>query len=216
MTTRLLIDNDIVIKLACMDVYVEGLNAIGYAPVSVGSLTVMLRFMGLFEEARRRRVTHSQAEADRLLVALQSITQIEPTEEEAKVIASVSKIALMNDLDLQEGELMLLVIAVSRGNLRIATGDKRALRSLRAMEDLWADISQLRGQFYCLELIFSRLCSTLGFARVRQAVTTSPRADETIAYVYDQTQTAAQNGFIAGLGMVIREHIEHPAPGWLV
>ncbi|WP_031409602.1 hypothetical protein [Thiomonas sp. FB-Cd] len=213
--TALLIDNDIVIKLARMDVFNEGVHAIGYSSADLGSLAVMLRYMGQLSEARRLQLTHSKEEADRLHAALQSITVIEPTDAETRTIAKVGKLAVESGLDLQEGELMLAVIAVSRGNLRIATGDKRALRSLPALETRWLDAGALRRQLYCLEQIFKSICATLGLQRVRAAVNTSPRADETIRFAYDNMQMSGKTAFIAFLDLVIKEHVEKPAPGWL-
>lgn len=215
MSVTLLVDNDVVIKLACMDVYSDGLACIGVTPAQAGSMGVMLDFMGLTSEQNRRRLTNSADEAARLHHAIQSMTRIEPNGEESLEIARTSRIVLEQGLDFQAGELMLAVIAASRGGMDVATGDKRALRELPRLETLWASLSQMRHRFVCFEQIFRCLCSALGFPRVRSAVTTSPRADETITFVYEQTQRAGKNGFVAGLDLVINEHIERPAPGWL-
>lgn len=213
--TTLLVDNDVVIKLAQMNAYVDGLAAIDYSPTDVGSPTVMLKFMGLFSAANRHRLTKNAAEAARLLAALQSITSIEPTEPEVKIIAALGKLALEHGLDLQAGELMLLGIAVSRGGTRVATGDKRALRALPELAAHWPEGTRLRRRFYCLEQIFKGLAGAHDLGRVRTAVTTCPRADETISFAYDNTQKSGKRAFIAFLDKVIKEHIEKPAPGWL-
>ncbi|MBV8035540.1 hypothetical protein [Roseateles sp.] len=213
--TTLLIDNDVVIKLAQMNAYVDGLAAIDYSPADIGSPSVMLKFMGLFSEEKRQRLTHNDAEAARLLAALQSITAIEPTEPEMKTIAALGKLALEHGLDLQAGELMLLGIAISRGGMRVATGDKRALRALPDLATRWPEVNALHRQFYCLEQIVNALADAHDLARVRAAVTTSPRADETISFAYDKTHSSGKHAFMAFLDMVIEEHIEKPAPGWL-
>lgn len=213
--TTLLIDNDVVIKLAQMNAYVDGLSAIDHSPADIGSPSVMLKFMGLFSQEKRQRLTQNDAEAARLLAALQSITAIEPTEPEMKTIAALGKLALEHGLDLQAGELMLLGIAISRGGMRVATGDKRALRALPDLASHCAEANALRRQFYCLEQIFKALAHAHDLPRVRTAVTTSPRADETISFAYDRTHSNGKNAFIAFLDMVIEEHIEKPAPGWL-
>ena len=215
MSVTLLVDNDVVVKLACMDAYSDGLASIGVAPAQVGSMGVMLDFMGLANEQNRRRLTSSAEEAARLHRAVRSITPIEPTDEEALEIAKASRVVLEQGLDFQAGELMLTVVATSRGGLDIATGDKRALRELPRLEAVWASVTRMRRRFVCLEQIFRSICSALGFPRVRAAVTTSPRADETITFVYEKTQGAGKSGFVAGLDLVIGEHIEKPAPGWL-
>lgn len=213
--TTLLIDNDVVIKLAQMNAYADGLRAIDYSPADIGSPSVMLKFMGLFSEEKRQRLTQNDAEAARLLAALQSITAIEPTEPEVKTIAALGRLALEHGLDLQAGELMLMGIAFSRGGIRVATGDKRALRALPGLAKNLAEANVLRGQFYCLEQIFKALADKHDLARVRTAVTTSPRADATISFAYDKTHSSGKRAFMAFLNMVIEEHIEKPAPGWL-
>ena len=40
-------------------------------------------------------------------------------------------------------------------------------------------------------------------------------ADETISFAYDKTHGRGTHAFMAFLDMVIEEHIEKPAPGWL-
>ncbi|MBB6560044.1 hypothetical protein HNP48_002716 [Acidovorax soli] len=215
MSVTVLIDNDVVIKLSKMDAYVDGLAAIGVTPAQVGSLKVMLRYMGRADPQRRSRLTAGQAESDRLQNALQSITELEMTPEEARISTQLMAAVLTAGLDIQGGELALCVVAVCRGDLDLCTGDKKAIRDFPAFEGIWAPMSQLRGRCICLEQIFQKLCSEGRLARVRKAVSSSPRADDTISFVYDQTAKHGERGFIAGLDLVIKDHIEEPAPGWL-
>lgn len=215
MTVTTLIDNDIVIKLAQMDVYVDALAAIGVQPGHVASLRAMLRYMGIADAGKRERLTKTQAEAERLNVVLHSITELEMTEGEALAAAALMKRVLTEGLDLQEGELALLVVAVTRGALDVCTGDKRALSELPALEVLWVSLSALRGRLVCLEQLFAQLFKTSGFARIRTAVTTSPRADNALAFVYDKTAANGGNAFGQGLRLVIDGQIQQSAPGWL-
>lgn len=134
MTVTVLLDNDVVIKLAQMDAYVDALVAVGVSPAHVGSLRVMLRYMGIADASRRTRLTKTPAEAERLNVALQSIVELEMTPKESALAALVMTQVLSAGLDLQEGELSLCVVAVSRGALDLCTGDKRAIRELPALE----------------------------------------------------------------------------------
>lgn len=216
MTITLLVDNDVVIKLARMDVFAAGLAGIGATAGRFASLRVMLRYMGIADEESRLRLTEgSKVEADRLSVALRSIVETELTQQEAALAAQAMRVALMNDLDLDEGELMLMVAAMCRGGIDVATGDKRAIRSLPALEANWPAIKPMRGHIVCLEQLFSRLAVQHGFARVRTAVTTSPRADETITSVYDHAGSGGVRHFLQYLELVLDDHIRQPAPGWL-
>lgn len=215
MTVSTLVDNDVVVKLARMDAFRDGLAAIVDGG-KAGSLRVMLRYMGVADEERRLRLTDgNKAEADRLGAALHLIEETELSNEEASTAAAVMKAVLTEGLDLDQGELMLVVVATRRGGLDVATGDKRAIRSLPALEAEWPDVHCLRQRVICFEQVFASLAAAKGIARVRAAVRASPRADETITFVYEQTSSGGTKRFLEGLEFVIDEHIRRPAPGWL-
>lgn len=215
MTVTLLVDNDVAIKLARMDAYREGIAGLGRVPAQVGSLRFMLRYMGIADAAKRLEHARTQPEADRLAQALHSIVEVELTDDESRAAARAMKVALEAELDLQEGELTLSVVAVMRGNMHVATGDKRALRSLPGLEQGWAPITAMRGRFVCLEQIFKRLCAIHGIAWISKAVAASPRADEAVAFVSNNYGSDART-FVAALDHLITEQITKPAPGWLV
>lgn len=216
MTVALLIDNDIVIKLACMNVYQDGIASAGFQAAQVGSVGVMLRYMGRASEERRLALTRgNKAHAECLKQAVHSIAEIEPTEQESRIAAAAMKAALMNDIDVQEGELTLMVIAAARGAIEVATGDKRALCSLPALRVHWPALVALSGKFICLEQIFKMLCQRQGLKRVRDAIAAAPDADGTISFVFDKTNAGGAAQFIAGLDFVVQEQIRKPAPGWL-
>lgn len=216
MTIALLIDNDIVIKLACMNAYQDSIASAGFHAGQVGSIGVMLRYMGRASEERRLILAQGdKAHAESLKQVLHSITEVEPTEQECQAAASVMKVALLNEIDMQEGELTLMVVAASRGGIEIATGDKRALRSLPDLQAYWPALAALMGKFICLEQIFKTLCQRHGLKRVRDALAAAPKADSTINFVFDETNSGGATKFIAGLDFVTQEQIRKPAPGWL-
>lgn len=216
MTVSLLVDNDIVIKLARMDVYPEAIASIGVSTSGgIGSIGVMLRYMGRASEERRMRLVATRQEAERLNAVLQTIHEIELTEEEASLAAQLMKKVLQSGLDIQEGELLLIVVAVTRGAMDIATGDKRALQSLPGLEAQWPDLSMLRGRFLCLEQIFKMLCARHGLARVRQALATSPGTDAAVKFVFDQTAAHGAERLMAGLEFLVEQQIRKSAPGWV-
>lgn len=216
MTVALLVDNDIVIKLARMDAFSDTMSSIGVTgKAKIGSIRVMLRYMGRSSEERRLRLVANRQEAERLNQVLQSIEEIELTDAEALTAAKLMKTAIENGLDLQEGELMLAVVAVARGGIDLATGDKRAVRSLPHMEQRWPNLSVLRTRVICLEQMFKSLCKLRGLPRVRQALATSPNADATIQFVFEQCAAHGADRFMAGLEFVTNEQIRKPAPGWL-
>jgi primosomal replication protein N len=215
MTLALLIDNDIVIKLAQLDAYVETLSATGVSPASVGSIAAMLRYMGLASEANRARLTRSEAEGHRLAVVLKSITPLEMTADEVKTCNHLMKLILQNELDIDGGELMLMVVAASRGSLDVATGDKRALLSLPSLHDHWPVLATLRGRFWCLESMIRCLCETVGFSFVRTSILRAPHADTALYMVYERASASSGDQFIPLLRFVVKEQLDAAVPGWL-
>lgn len=210
----LLMDNDIVIKLAQMDVYEDAVRAISIPNgKSVASLRVMVRYMMRMAE-RRQRLT--QAEADRLVAVLNTLVQIEPTTDEQKLSARLIKIIMEDELDMDEGEVALFAIALSRSGLVVATGDKRALRSLPQLERKFSDLRILRGRLICLEQIFKRLCQTKGMPRVRLAILACRDADGTLTQAYDYFEATGPNAFINGMDLVVADRITSVAPDWLM
>jgi hypothetical protein len=215
MTVAVLLDNDVVIKLARMDVYLDAISGMGFTPQRVGSLKPMLRYMGRYDKRRTARFTDNAAEAARLVAALHSIVELEMTQQEAAISAQVMRAVLLAGLDFDEGELAMCVLAISRGNLDFCTADKRALKSLPQVEALWADLAKLRGRCICFEQVFQHLCEQHGLARVAQAVKTCPTTDKAIKTIFDHTEKGGQELFLRGLQVVIEDRISQHARGWL-
>jgi len=215
MTVAVLIDNDVVIKLARMDAYLDAISGMGFVPHQVASLKPMLRHMGRYDQRRTARFTDDGTEAARLFAVLQSIVEIEMTRQEAAISAQIMKAVLSAGLDFDEGELAMCVVAVSRGRLEFCTADKRALKSLPQVEALWKDLGKLRGRCICFEQVFEYLCQKHGLARVAQAVKTCPTTDKAIKAIFDYTAKGGQDLFLRGLQIVIEDRISQHARGWL-
>jgi hypothetical protein len=212
---KFLIDNDVVIKLAQMDAYADALAAISVNPNSVGSLGVMLRYMGLEGEQLRLKRTRTQAEADRLYKVLRTITAVEPTLEEQTLAALLMKAIIEAQLDMDEGEVALIAITLKRSETEMATGDKRAIRALPALEVLCAELAKLRGRLICFEQLIKHLCQKQGLPRIRNAVLAARHADQTITMAYDHLEPQGAGRFLKGMDLVIQDRITSVAPGWL-
>lgn len=214
MTLSLLVDNDVVIKLARMDCFAEAMDAISRSHGEIGSIKAMLRYMGIVDSGRCRRLCATDEEASRLHAALTSLVEVEMTADESVCAAELMAAALQADLDFDEGEAMLFAVAISRSKLDIATGDKRALRALPELEVVAPKITGVRGRLICLEQIFVLLTQLRGARFVNQAVATCPRADEAISFVNDKFGNKGPT-LISALDFLIDQHITQPAPGWL-
>jgi hypothetical protein len=210
----LLADNDVVIKLSRMDVYEDALKALNVAPRQVGSLAVMLRYMGKASESNRLRIVSNRSAADRLARVLHGITEIEPTQDERALAAKLMKGILSSGLDMQEGEVALIAVALLRERPDIATADKRAIRSLPPLAVQEGIVDKLQGRVICLEQIMKALCKAFGLPRVRNAVAADRAADTTITQAYDMCGNGGRQ-FMGALDAVIKERIVNAAPGWL-
>lgn len=214
-TVRLLVDNDIVIKLAQMDCYDDALKSIDCPADGVGSLGFMLRYMGKTSGLARLRLTRDEAAADRLGAILPKIVEIEPTQDQQQLAAKIMKQALLSDLDLDPGEVGLMAVGVDLEAADLATGDKRALRSLPVMATFEVRLTKLRARLLCFEQLIGRLCRRFGMKRVRKAVTTFPAADGLLSQAYDKYSTADDQVFVQLMDHLGRKQIEQDAPGWL-
>lgn len=215
MTVSVLMDNDVVIKLARMDAYIDAMSSMGLTPQKIGSLKPMLRYMGLYDHSRTARFTDNAAEAARLIAALKSIVVMEVTPQEGVLATNVAKAVLSAGVDFDEGELMMCVVAVSRGALDFCTADKRALRSLPNVESRWPDIGKMRGRCICFEQVFDRLCRKFGLGRVSKAVQTCPTTDKAITNIHNVSVSRGQEEFLRGLAKYIEDRIDQFASGWL-
>jgi len=215
MTVSVLLDNDVVIKLARMDAYLDALSSMKLTPRQVGSIKPMLRHMGLYDNSRLARFTDNVAEATRLLAALKTIVLLEMTTQEAALATKVAKAMLSAGLDFNEGELMMCVVAVSRGSLDFCTADKRALNSLPGVEAYWADVGNMRGRCICFEQVFYALCSKFGLARITLAVRTCPTTEKSMTRLHDLSVARGQDHFLRALERYVEDRISRPARGWL-
>lgn len=211
----LLADNDVVIALSQMDAIHDALGAQGWQLSDVGSLAVMLRYMGKASEANRMRVMKTQAAADRFAAVLQKIVEIEPTKAEQELAAALMKAVLEAELDMQGGEITLIAVGVLRQRPDVATGDKRAMRALPMLSAKITQVSRLRGRFICLEQIVKALCKKFGLPRVRSAVSQARYADATITAAYDACGAGGESRFMALMDAVVKDRIENYSPGWL-
>lgn len=211
----LLIDNDIVIKLAQMDVYDDALLALDTLSIEVGSLGHMLRYMGKASAERRLGFMRDVAGADRLATILVGIVEVEPTGEEVTTAAVIMRCALENELDLHEGEVGLIAVAMHRKYPDVATGDKKAIRALPVASRGEGRLVYIKGRLVCFEQIVGRLCKRHGIERVRKAVQTAPFADRTITEAFQQYGAQGAHVFLQLLEFLVAKQISDAAPGWL-
>jgi hypothetical protein len=107
-----------------------------------------------------RRVTLN-GDKDAALTALaafvDSAVELEPSEREIELAASLEEAAQRASLELDTGESQLAAIAVERYIAELHTGDKRAIAALGQTLDDVSALGRLAGRVHCLEQLFVRL-----------------------------------------------------------
>jgi hypothetical protein len=214
MPVQVLVDNDIVIKLAQFDAFEEALALLGHAIGEAGTTKAARFQMGLRNPARRLRLTNgSQPAADRLGAIVGRLAGVETDPAEAALSAQIVKIALEASLDIDAGEAMLLSMLICRGARWFQTGDKRAIRSLPAAEARVPAIVPAKQRIVCLEQIIKGLLAAHGFPWVAARINAAPAADTGITLKLGRAQNDAGR-FTTFVNGAIR-NLSQQAPGWL-
>ncbi len=170
------IDADVLIKAATYGLLKE-VAALIAAEAGVSLILGASKFTVL---SRLRRVQASR-DTDEIVADFQNwlstATIVEPDEEEAEFAAKLELAAQNLALALDAGESQLAAVTIFRLVPILATGDKRAIRSLERLLQEFSEVGVLRGKIACLEQLFLLLIIA-GFARqARSAVCANPEID---------------------------------------
>ncbi len=175
MTEQILLDNDVILKVARYSLVDEMLAAIPADDATLGMLGVG-RFVVRGRIERDRRL----ADPARALAAFEELlartTLLEPTADEIALAAQLEAEASRVDLELDGGESQLVAMLACRACCLLITGDKRAVMAISEVARHLAE-----GRIACLEQLVAQIVARVGSARVRQAVCAEPTADRALA-----------------------------------
>lgn len=157
---RLFLDNDLVSKLAYLDLLELGVEACG-AQIASARVLPTARFKLLVTKPAKGIERHGAAMHERLT---RFLTQVEACPE-----APAGDDASLKDV-LDAGEAILVSHASRSDGAMLATGDKRAIRSLAAAPMCAAITERLRGRVVCLEQVLLRIVERVGFEVVRDRI----------------------------------------------
>lgn len=179
MTDRVLVDNDIALKIACFSLVEKMLTATTHNGVGPGMLGVSQFVIG-------RRLARSSSITDRARATaafqqlLTAVALLEPNDAELTLAAEFEAEATRLDLELDVGESQLLAMLLNQPCRLLLTGDKRAIRAIAAMGVVGA-----KERIGCLEQLVAHLVQLDGFADVRANICTEPQADRTISICFN-------------------------------
>ncbi len=211
MTEQILLDNDVVLKIACYSLVDEMLATTTSAGAAPGMLGVG-RFVVRGRLERDRRIadpSRAKAAFDRLLL---QADLLEPSEDELAMAAELEAEAARLDLELDGGESQLVAMLTSRGCRLLVTGDKRAIAAMAAVAR-----SLVAGRVACLEQVIAQLVASFGSAPVRSAICAESMADRAVTLCFSCGRDADPGDaeVLAALASY-SGHLNRAAPGILL
>lgn len=179
-----LIDNDVVIKMAAYDlcddlVEISTCSSQPPAMLGVGRYVVSSRL------SRSSELRDGAAALARFEAVLEGFLLVEPTEEEISAAADLESAAAGLNLRLDGGESQLLAVLVSRSASLLLTGDKRAIRAIAKVA-----FNHSRGKIVCLEQLVRALLDRLPVGQLKEKICREPLADRAIANCFSCTSSA--------------------------
>lgn len=207
---KLLLDADILIKLAVLDCFDHGIAALGLGLSDVATMRSMTRSAGVENAQIRLQRAGSPKAARRLFVVLKAVPSIDTMSPAEKLLAaSIVATGVRLGLAVDGGEALLMAIALSRKLPLVATGDKRAIKSLPALAAELPVVAQLAGLVIPLELVLLKALQLHGLAALHQKLLDGAGCDTAVQHVL-QAAGSSQ----AALESQLTTRIEVLKAGW--
>jgi hypothetical protein len=212
MAERVLVDNDVLLKVAAYDLgeaFLARTCLAGNRPALLGVAVFV---------TRRRLARVSKNNGTTAATALEKIlaaaVALEPSDDELTLAADLESAAVHRGLELDSGEAQLLAILVHRNVALLLTGDKRAIFAIGQVGPQAA-----HGRVGCFEqLMRDFVLRSEPIEGLRDCVCREPDADRTMSicfacHVPSEERSAAQ--ILEGLESYIR-YLDGQAPGVLI
>jgi len=210
MPDRVLVDNDIALKIACY----------GFSEEMVAATTVggdAPRLLGVARYVVHKHLTRVTVIADREAAIaafdhlLAAVAEVEPNDAELALAADLETEAMRRNLELDGGESQLIAILVSRDCDLLITGDKRAIVAMASVAP-----PEANGRVACLEQLAREIVGRMGADRARRKVCAEPLVDRalTACFACASEPAPSEKYIFAGLASYI-DHLASEAPGVL-
>lgn len=211
MPERVLLDNDVVLKVACYALADETVAAttiddIPPAMLGVGRFVVRGRLARAPNIADRARATAA------FELMLSGMSLIEPDDAEMAAAADLEAEANRRDLELDGGESQLLAMLANRACKLLITGDKRAIAAMAIVA-----FGIAGSRIACLEQLMAHIVTGIGAAATRSRVCAEAQVDRAITACFGCSTAAAlrDEDVLEGLASYAA-HIDRSAPGVLL
>jgi hypothetical protein len=187
------VDNDIIVKLAALDLFDDALKALGVTYGEVFVLSTAKYKLGVAKNPAKAKARYGEVVFERIAVFVNQVQEVEtaPSVEDQTLLADIPGI--------DPGEAILISAASQIPASLLATGDKRALGALVAAPKCAPVIARLEGRFICLEQIVLRTITLLGFQVVLDRVLPGIECDNALRAVFGSGRLAQEPGVRAAL-----------------
>jgi hypothetical protein len=211
MGERVLVDNDVALKIACYALCAE-MAAVTTINGDPPSLLGVARFVIRRRLTRAANIANKQAASAAFEDLLRSVVSIEPNETELTIAADLEAEAGRQNLEFDIGESQLVAVLVNRGCDLLLTGDKRAIAAIAIVAP-----TEACGRVACLEQLLGEIVRHIGAGTVRAQVCDEPGVDKAITACFGCASAAAPSGddVLESLASYVG-HLARAAPGVLV
>ena len=199
----LLVDNDIVEKLAQLDLHQE---AKALLTSKFGQIVILdtLKFKLCPKNPSKRKKRNATVMARIEDFISEVVIEISSTIDDPDLINALSN----NSEGLDAGEMQLLQALLKNDGKLMFTGDKRFLKALANIETLKDKLAKVNGSFICFEQLPYFLITELGFEQVKekfiQALNSEIKVDTTLKFCFEGREQAIKERVIENLATHIR------------
>lgn len=183
------VDNDIVEKLCRWNSVDSISECLETEARSIGYLG-SLRFV-IGKRFNRMDLSDASEQLDQFL---QTATEIDLSESELELAASIEEFSLNLGLEFDTGESILFSVGILRHLQGVVTGDKRAICSCKSIAEKFPVIKQLKGHLLSLEQVLGTLVKIHGQNEIRSRVCSDPSADKTAKICFACSATTFSEG----------------------
>lgn len=181
-----LVDNDILMKVACYGLLDELLSQTVSSTDLLGILGAT-RFV-VAKKIRKRVLRRDKEATVRALEAfIQRITTVEPTIDEQRMAADFELAAQRAGVALDTGESQLCAVLIFRAVRQLYTGDKRAIQAMQDLLEADTRLISLCNKVKCLEQLVLQSITEGNVSLFRAAICSEPETDAALTICFSCT-----------------------------
>jgi hypothetical protein len=179
-------DNDVLLKLACCDLYAEFLSSLGVSHQDVHILNTARPVL----TSNRVQKGIDAPSFQRLTAFLDAVQVVALAPDPNELLA------LTEQPNIDTGEAILFSVTPRMDDALLATGDKRSLQSLAGTNDAAcrALCQKLAGKVVCFEQVLWKILDGAGFDAVRDKLVSGRECDKVLAIALGSGLNATEDG----------------------